>query len=233
MAKIAKRSNHLKGDLYIKYSTIALLVGVSLCSIVSIFMITPFSIIGVVISIFLIKIITNKINIIKFGLQGEKEVLQTLKKLPKGYTVLSDVSIVDKNKSSQIDFVVIGINGIFIIESKHVKGTIKGNVNDKYLSKVKVTGGGKNTYIKQMYNPILQILGHKKGITKLLKKHNYSYAVSPMVYFSNDAKVNLKSSKVKIFIKENELLKYIKNYKNNKNIEYRDQKKIIKILKKC
>lgn len=234
MAKVAKKSNHLKGDLYIEYLTLILLFAVGMASLITTFIITPFAIIGMGAAFIYIKIILRRIKILKFGLEGEKEVLQTLRKLPKRYTILSDVLIVDGNKSSQIDFVVIGSNGLFIIESKHVKGTINGNVDDTYLNKVKVTSGGKNTYSKKMYNPIIQILGHKKGIAKFLKSYGFTYDIIPIVYFSSDVKVNIKSDKVELITNENQLLKYIKKYKKeNINIEGYTQKEISQILKKC
>ena len=54
---------------------------------------------------------------------GEKEVNQVLSKL-KGYKLLSDILIKRENGSSQIDHILIGKKGIFVIETKDYSGSI-------------------------------------------------------------------------------------------------------------
>lgn len=232
MAKVAKKTNHLRGDLRLQYLTEIILISVIVISIILSFIITPYAISGAFLSVLLIKGVNRKIRILKFGLEGEEEVLKSLIKLPKKYSILNDVLIVDKDKSSQIDFIVIGSNGIFIVESKHVKGTIKGNVDSTYLNKVKFTNG-ENSYSKKMYNPILQVLGHKKGLTKYLRTNGCYNNVIPIVYFSSDAKIKIKSDKVALITKEQELLNYIKKYRQEATINSDKQKEIINLLKKC
>lgn len=56
------------------------------------------------------------------GLEGEALVANELKKLPDGYVVIQDVKL--PNTKTNIDFVVLGANGIFAIEVKSHSGNI-------------------------------------------------------------------------------------------------------------
>lgn len=56
------------------------------------------------------------------GLEGEALIRKALTNLPDSYTVIQDVMI--PGTKSNIDFVVVGVNGIFAIEVKSHKGVI-------------------------------------------------------------------------------------------------------------
>lgn len=56
------------------------------------------------------------------GMDGEATVYEELKKLPEDYVVIQDVKI--PNEKTNIDFVVLGANGIWAIEVKSHKGEI-------------------------------------------------------------------------------------------------------------
>jgi len=214
MAEIVKHSNHLRIDIkraYLKMIAAIMLIALSFLFLQETMYI---SIIIAGLMIVWIMLILNHIEILKFGLQGEKEAFELLSKLPKQYKILSDVHIVDGNKSSQIDFVIIGQNGIFIMESKHIKGIINGKEEDNYLQKVKLGRNG-DKYYKRMYNPIKQISGHKIGMDVFLRKNGYGYKAFPILYFSNDCKVNVKSKKVKIITEPVLVIDYVKRYKED------------------
>lgn len=214
MAEIVKRSNHLRIDIkkaYLKLCIALVTIFLSLIWLQETLYLS-FGIIGLM--IVWIMLIMNHMEILRFGLQGEKEAFDLLSKLPKQYKVLSDVHLVDGNKSSQIDFVIIGSNGIFIMESKHIKGEINGKEDDNYLQKVKIGRGG-DRYYKRMYNPIRQISGHKIGMDVFLKKNGYRYGAFPILYFSNDCTVNVDSKKVKIITEPVLVIDYVKRYKED------------------
>ena len=61
----------------------------------------------------------------KSGLDGEARVAKELEKLPNTYTVLQDVKL--PNSYGNIDFVVLGPNGIWTIEAKNHSGNITYN----------------------------------------------------------------------------------------------------------
>lgn len=214
MAEIVKRSNHLRIDIRKAYLKIVLSLSLILVAI-SIGDVTGYlSFLPIGVLIIMIMQALNHIEILKFGLQGEKEAFDLLAKLPYQYKVLSDVHLVDGTKSSQIDFVIIGSNGLFIMESKHIKGTLNGKEEDNYLQKVKYGKSG-DRYVKRMYNPIKQISGHKIGMDIFLKKKGFRYNALPILYFSNDCVVNVQSKNVKIFNDAVLVIDYIKRFKDD------------------
>jgi len=231
MAEIVKHSNHLRIDIRRAYMK---LVGAGVAILLSIVLLQQtFYMTTLVIGVMVvwIMLVLNNIEILKFGLQGEKEAFDLLSKLPRQYKILSDVHLVDGNKSSQIDFVIIGPNGLFIMESKHIKGIINGKEDDNYLQKVKIGRGG-DKYFKRMYNPIKQISGHKIGMDVFLKKKGFRYRAFPILYFSNDCTVNVRSKKVKVITEPVLVIDYVKRHKEDHvYLSHKIQMKIAEELK--
>ncbi len=212
MAEIVKRSNHLRHDIRKAYMKI---VAGGLLIIVSVLLLKQtmyLSIPVIALTIVWMMLVLNNVEILRFGLEGEKEALELLSKLPNLYKVLSDVHLVDGKKSSQIDFVIIGPNGVFIMESKHIKGVIVGKEDDTYIQKIKIGRSG-DKYYKRMYNPIKQISGHKIGMDVFLKKRGFRYSAIPILFFSNECTVKVRSRKVKIITEPVLAIDYIKRHK--------------------
>lgn len=214
MAEIIKHSNHLRIDIRRAYTKLVAAGMVIILSVILLQQTFYMSTLLIGVMVVWIMLVLNNIEILKFGLQGEKEAFDLLSKLPRQYKVLSDVHLVDGNKSSQIDFVIIGPNGIFIMESKHIKGIINGKEDDNYLQKVKIGRGG-DKYFKRMYNPIKQISGHKIGMDVFLKKKGFRFRAFPILYFSNDCTVNVQSKRVKIITEPVLVIDYVKRYKQD------------------
>lgn len=215
MAEIVKHSNHLREDIRRAYFKLLIASITILLSTAGLRITHYFSVIVIGLMVVWIMLVLNNIEILKFGLQGEKEAFDLLSKLPRQYKVLSDVHLKDGNKSSQIDFVIIGPNGIFIMESKHIKGILNGREDDKYLQKVKIGKNG-DKYVKRMYNPIRQISGHKKGMDIFLRKKGYNYWAFPILYFSNDCTVNVESNNVRVLTEPVLVIDYIKRHQDNR-----------------
>ena len=211
MAEIVKRSNHLRTDIRKAYAKLSGAMTLIILSVLALQISYYISLLIIGAMIIWIMIIMNHIEILKFGLEGEKEALDLLSKLPKSYKVLSDVHLVDGKKSSQIDFVIIGSNGLFIMESKHIIGEIKGREDDTYIQKIKISRSG-DKYYKRMYNPIKQISGHKKGMDIFLKKNGFAQKAFPVLYFSNDCILNIESRYVKIINDPVLVIDYIKRH---------------------
>ena len=79
------------------------------------------------------------------GIKGEKRVSNVLYKLNKNkYRVLNDVLIRAKDKTVQIDHIVVSVYGIFVIETKNYAGNIYG---DGYKDKwTQYLGREKNSF---------------------------------------------------------------------------------------
>lgn len=233
MSQIINKSNHLKKELFLEYIKIIICLISALFCIALAFYTYGFSLIGTLVLGVYAKKIKINIDILSYGLKGEKEVLKLLSDLPKRYKVISDILIEGKNTSSQIDYIIIGSNGVFIVEAKNIKGTIKGKESDKYLTQIKIGKGGKE-YRRELYNPIFQVKGHVIGLTKLLKKNKLHSIVQGAVYFSNEeSKVEFKGNNIAVLTKKNDdLLKYIKSYKREGiKITPKEQLKITELLK--
>lgn len=103
-----------------------------------------------------------------YGRQGEENVEYALKWLPKGYTLIQkndgiylrcfDVS----EEKQEIDHIVVGENGVFVIETKYFKGNI---IVDSYGNWERECDGK----IEGLKNPVQQIDRHHKVISAILR----------------------------------------------------------------
>lgn len=119
----------------------------------------------------------------KSGLSGEKRVERNLSnKLSDEYSMYNDVLLKDGQRSGNIDHIVVGPTGIFVIETKNNQGVI---TYDRYGWK----GMGENK------NPIFQVNKNMFRVKDVLKKCDVFTEKPPylksVVVFSNP-KVNLK-----------------------------------------
>lgn len=119
------------------------------------------------------------------GFFGEFWVKQELKKLPEEYIVLNDIMIKSKNKTHQMDHIIISRYGIFVIEMKNYYGLIKGTeFEEKWTQYL-----GKKKY--KFLNPIRQNYGHIETLKELLNlKANQFISI---ICFSNQAKLSVKT----------------------------------------
>lgn len=120
------------------------------------------------------------------GKIGEKVVAGKLDHLPKDqYRVLNNVTIPTPKGSSQIDHLVVSIYGIFVIETKNYNGWIYGGEHAEYWTQ-NIYG---NKY--QLYNPILQNVGHVRALRSVLKDYE-PLPILPIVAFSGKADIKVK-----------------------------------------
>ena len=138
------------------------------------------------------------------GRRGEKKVSSILMKLPDDYFLFDDVYLTSATHSSQIDHVVISTRGIFVIETKNMKGWIYGSPNADYWTK--------NMYGNKyyFYNPMKQNFSHVLALKSVL---GVSYdKFIPLVVFLDCA--TLKSRYYGQVLYASELLDYILGFKN-------------------
>lgn len=79
----------------------------------------------------------------------------SLATLPDSFAVFNQLEVPFKGGHAEIDFVVVGPNGVFAVETKHDRGTIRGTEKDRQWVKAKVSSGG-NTYEREIRNPVAQ-----------------------------------------------------------------------------
>lgn len=103
--------------------------------------------------------------------------------LPRGYTVIRNLEVTYDGKTSEIDYVVVGKTGVFIIEVKSMKGTIVGDCSDYNWIQCKTDQYG-NDFEKQFYNPVKQVGTHVYRLANYLRDNNVRTDIKSAVYFS-------------------------------------------------
>ena len=236
MAKILKKHiiNTIKSSYY-KYRLLLVLlfVLIGVCAVLAFFT-YGISLIFIVPILFLIQKTKKQISILRSGAEGEKNTLQILSSLPKGYYVVADVALCVKHKTAQLDYIVIGPSGIFVIEAKNHSGTISGSASSTYLNK------NKHGEESEFYNPAFQVATHTRLVDELLRDNGFkNIDIKGAVFFANpntSVKVANTASTIPLFsLKQNGakmLLNFIKN--NNTSLSKIKIKKLKKILfKNC
>lgn len=136
--------------------------------------------------------------------KGEMEVNDVLEKIT-GYRLLSNVMIKRQNGTSQIDHILIGRKGVFVIETKDFSGKIYGDQYSKYWTQK--LNGRKNTF----YNPIRQNYGHVKALEEILNRRDIFIS---LIVFTNKSKIKKVKSEIPV-IQVKMLKKFIRKYKTD------------------
>lgn len=173
--------------------------------------------------------------ILRSGVNGETEVLSILKKLPNDFTVIANPVIDNRGKYNELDFVIIGKDAIFTVETKNYRGAISGKASDRELTQIKFGKGGRE-YEKTVKNPVFQADMQGKRMRELLRDLNISCSVFSVLYFADESvKINILNDKpyeCKIIKGEDEFLSYIQNAHGKKKTDVGTAKTLIKVLKR-
>lgn len=142
------------------------------------------------------------------GKQGERMINRQLRKLKKSeYVYIHDLYLLHRDRTVQIDHVVLSIYGVFVIETKNMKGIIQGRENDQNW--LQILYKHKNN----LYNPIRQNYGHVKTIEEYLENFGFFFDTHSIIVFPNDTKLQVDSEKVMAYKR---LIRYIKGFKQPK-----------------
>lgn len=87
-------------------------------------------------------------------------------------------------RNTELDYVVINNNGIFIFEVKNFSGKLVGNEDDQYWNKCKISSGNKE-YIKEIRNPIKQLKREIYLLKEYLKYYGVDLWIEGYVLFVN------------------------------------------------
>jgi len=224
MAKIIRRHiiNTVKQSYFKCNLLLALCTAAGVFCVISAFFSYGISLIIIPFLIFIFLKLKKQKGILASGISGEESCLKLLSQLPSDFYVIPDVTLCVGHKTAQLDYIIIGPTGIFIVEAKNHRGTICGSANSSQLSKTKKLADGK-TDSSKIYNPIYQVSTHVKLLTELLFDKKIYTVVSGCVYFSNpNATVEISGSNpdVNIFSKrqngEKLILECICRSKNSK-----------------
>lgn len=236
MAKVLKsKKNNLKKKYkrYRRNSGLAFLA----------FLAFPFYItkIGILPTFFVMTIImiiisasSREANKLKSGINGEIQSTKILEKLSDKYYIIPNLQIIVDGSKCEMDNVVVGENGVFIIESKNHKGLIVGCEEDREFVQHK-TGRKGGEYSKTFYSPIKQVNTHVYKLSQLLKKNGYRQWIEGAVLFTNEeAILKVKSKSTPVFsLNEGDtsyLLDYIESYKSKKKLNKDEIKSIAELI---
>lgn len=107
------------------------------------------------------------------GKEGELQAKKILNHyLNENDLLLNNLNISIHGRNTELDYVVINNNGVFIFEVKNFSGQLVGDEDDQYWNKYKISRGNKE-YIKKIRNPIKQL----KREIYLLKEYLRYYGV--------------------------------------------------------
>ena len=180
-------------------------------------------------------VLRKKFGILRSGVRGEEQTLQILKKLPKDFTIITNPVIHNRGAVLELDFVVIGKNGVFIVETKNYRGIISGKTSKPSWKQIK-HGKNDKVYEKQVNNPVKQAHRQSRRMLEMFRDFDISADVYPIVYFV-DSRSELKviddaDSGVHIFNKEKNLLDFIINAKGKHTVSSSELTKIIRFFKR-
>ncbi len=177
----------------------------------------------------------KKFAILNAGVRGESATLDVLKKLPKDYTVITNPVLLNRGVSMELDFVVVGKNGVFIIESKNLNGVLKGKIDDSQWTQVK-HGKNNKVYEKRVGNPLKQAHRQGRRMLEMFRDFDITADVFSIVYFT-DTRTELKladdtQTDVTIFKNPQSLVDFIVTAKGRHTVNSSELAKIIRFFKR-
>jgi hypothetical protein len=160
------------------------------------------------------------------GVQGEENTLELLSALPEGYQVFHNVNVTFGDYSNKLDVVIVGENGLFVVEVKNHNGRIVGNVEDQQWRQHKIGRKG-NPYSSEMRNPIKQVKGQTMTLSKNFKMMKLNVWIQGIVFFSNSEVIlELRgNSDIPVFSGE-ELKRYITRFSPKEKMAIESIKRI-------
>lgn len=104
--------------------------------------------------------------------------------LPDSYTVFNQLIVPLDRGSCEIDFLVVGPNGVFVIEVKHHRGIITGKEHDDAWIQIKPSRMGR-VYASPMRNPASQVKRAIRGLKRYLALHGITIWIEGVVVLSH------------------------------------------------
>ena len=130
-------------------------------------------------------------NIEIAGEKSENAAAAVLARLPEEYTVLRNTTVHFGDGESEIDNIIVGPAGVFIVETKGQKGLIDADYDAKDWSRVKTDRYGIE-HPDSFYSPVKQVGTHTYRLANYLRDNKIFTHVQAIVYFSNpEAEIHL------------------------------------------
>jgi len=192
MAYIAVKSKRIK-KLFHLYKCLSFIgIGVSLFSFISFFVCIALQRLILLITFgalyicgaLITAISVKRTNTLASGIEGERKLTKVVSGLDNRYCCFKNLCVSYKGRKSELDMVVVGPTGIFVVEAKNIKGSVSGDYNEERWRQRKTGRSGK-MYSREFYNPVKQISTHIYRLAGFLKSHGFRVRIDGMVYFTN------------------------------------------------
>lgn len=175
-------------------------------------------------------------SILEVGLAGEEEVLRELEYLSDDYAIIPDITINNglnkegKERTAQLDTVIIGKGKIYLLEVKNYKGKIIGHADEQYITIEKVSSGDR-AYRDKRYNPIKQNHVHMLALRKLLDRKGFNNVfIQPVVVFTHpECAARIKQSRMPVTYSD-EIKEYIQRTDKHSSISVKQRDELTSIV---
>jgi hypothetical protein len=135
------------------------------------------------------------------GSAGEDRILNVLSGLPTEYTVFNQIKLPSERSRTgfrEADFVVVGINGVFLVENKAYRGRIVGDEHSLNWEQHKIGRGG-TPYVTLGRNPVRQVQMYVYLLSGIFRSRGITAWITPLVSLSRDNSIDLiRSEKVMV-----------------------------------
>ncbi|NEZ05005.1 NERD domain-containing protein [Wenzhouxiangella sp. XN201] len=122
------------------------------------------------------------------GVEGEVNVLQRLAQLPADFLLLNRVRLPDEtltNGERELDFVVAGPTGLWVIEVKNTPGHVRVRPQEKHWPLARRAGCGSRPSWNAMANPIPQVREQVGALERWLLQRGVTERAMPMVVLAH------------------------------------------------
>lgn len=123
-------------------------------------------------------------SVLGAGNQGENATANIVSALPNSFVGFQNVVVTFEGQKSEMDMVVVGPTGVYIIETKNHNGTIYGGYADRNWIQHKIGRRG-SPYQNEIYSPVKQVGTHIYRLANYLRSNGARVHVDGLVYFSN------------------------------------------------
>ena len=161
----------------------------------------------------------RKYRIMESGVSGEERNMDILASLPSDYHVLTNVKIAN----TELDAIVVGPNGVFLVEVKNYGGQLETSYSGSWTQK-------KRGHSNSIKNPIKQLNWHSKELVSFLRSHGIKAWVDSRVFLSNPD-VSVDNLPNRCLDSASSLRRWIEDYQARHEIDEKEVIEIVDLLK--
>lgn len=184
--------------------------------------------IALLVSIFLGRHLFRQYKILSSGLNGEKAALEIAKNLPDGYHIFNSLRFHHGKTEREIDLIIIGKQGVFIIEVKNYRGIISGDLKSNHWTQTK-TSKKNETYTNPISNPTKQVKSQVEYLNRFLNRRGVNVTCHGIVLFTHEeCKLQVSAGETPVLQSYKQLQDYIKS--QSTSLQNLEVKKVIKEL---